>query len=105
MWVCELFHVYLYGLDFELFTNHKPPETINSPKSKPSARIERWVLRLQPYKFTVRYIHENKNIADFLSRFNQVGADAVSSEQRIAEEYVRFVAATATPKALSTREV
>ena len=56
VWACERFHVYLYGIQFELLTDHKPLEVIYSSKSKPSARIERWVLRLQPYHFTVKHV-------------------------------------------------
>ena len=52
---CERFHMYLYGRRFELITDHKPLECIYSARSKPSARIERWVLRLQPYEFNVIY--------------------------------------------------
>ena len=51
VWACEKFHAYIYGLDFELVTDHKQLEAIFSPKSKPPACIERWVLRLQPYQF------------------------------------------------------
>ena len=105
VWACERFHVYLYGIDFELCTDHKPLEIIYSPKSKPCARIERWVLRLQPYRFTVRHIPGKRNVADVLSRLTQIEPNAIPSEQKIAEEYVRFVALTATPKALTTREV
>ena len=49
VWACERFHVYLYGKHFELETDHKPLEVIYSSKSHSSARIKRWVLRLQPY--------------------------------------------------------
>lgn len=48
VWACERFNLYLIGRPFDLVTDHKPLETIYSPRSKPSARIERWVLRLQP---------------------------------------------------------
>ena len=41
VWACERFHVYLYGVDFELWTDHKPLEFIYSVCSRPSARIER----------------------------------------------------------------
>ena len=53
VWACEKFHPYIYGQCFELLTDHKPLEAIYGPKSKPCARIERWVLRLQPYEFKV----------------------------------------------------
>ena len=48
VWACERFHVYLYGIEFELYTDHKSLETIYLSRSKPCARIERWILRLQP---------------------------------------------------------
>ena len=41
VWSCERFHLYLYGADFDLLTDHKALEFIFSPRSKPSARIER----------------------------------------------------------------
>ena len=47
VWASERFHVYLYGIEFELYTDHRPLETIYSSRSKPCARIERWILRLQ----------------------------------------------------------
>ena len=40
VWPCEKFHVYLYGIEFELWTDHKPLEFIYSTPSRPSARIE-----------------------------------------------------------------
>ena len=45
VWACERFHVYLYGIEFELYTDHKPLETIYSSRPRPCARIERWILR------------------------------------------------------------
>ena len=52
VWACERFHLYLYGLpQFDLVTDHEALKVIYSRKSKPSARIERWVLRLQPYNY------------------------------------------------------
>ena len=37
--------------EFDLVTDHQTLKTIYGPRSKPSARIERWVLRLQPYNY------------------------------------------------------
>ena len=57
VWACERFHLYLYGLpQFDLVTDHEALKVIYSRKSKPSARIERWVLRLQPYNYQVCYV-------------------------------------------------
>ena len=55
VWGCEKFHLYLYGTEFDLYTDHKPLEIIYSPRGKPPARIERWALRLQPYRFKIIY--------------------------------------------------
>jgi hypothetical protein len=41
VWACEKLHIYLYGKEFELITDHKPLEVIFGPCSKPSATIER----------------------------------------------------------------
>ena len=48
VWACERFHAYLFCIEFELVTEHKPLEVIYSQRSKPCARIERWVRRFQP---------------------------------------------------------
>ena len=104
VWVCERFHPYLYGVKFELLTDHKPLEFIYSPRSKPSARIERWVLRLQPYQYSVRYIKGDSNIADSLSRLiPKIGKPCEKHD--IGQDYIRFVASEATPRAMTTREI
>ena len=55
-WGNEHFHLFLLGTEFDVYTDHKALEAIfNNPKSKPPARIERWMLRLQPYNFRVIY--------------------------------------------------
>ena len=51
----ERFHVYLYGMSFTVYSDHKPLQNIFTPGHKPPARIERWLLRLQSYKFTVKF--------------------------------------------------
>ena len=90
MWACERFHANLYGAEFELMTDYKPLECTFSPKSKTCARIERWLLRLQPYKFSIKYIPGPKNIADSLSRLLHPTSN--SKEKNQTDEYVTWVA-------------
>lgn len=89
IWVCERFPMYLYGIDFELLTDHKPLEYIYSAKSKPSARIRRWVLCLQPYRFKVVYIKGKDNIADPLSRLTQMNERRVVKTD--TEDFVKLI--------------
>ena len=102
VWGCERFHLYLYGVEFTLLTDHKPLEVFYSTNSRNSARIERWVLRLQPYRFKVQYVPGKQNIADPLSRLGKARAVRMNDD---AEEFIRFVAETSTPAAMSVQEV
>eukprot|EP00794_Sanderia_malayensis_P004282 gene4282-4850_t len=70
-------------------------------KSNPCARVNRWVLRLQPYDFVVKHIPGKTNIADVLSRLTS----DVQSSNDSAEDYVHYIAKSATPRAMSTREI
>ena len=86
VWACERFNMYPSGRNFELETDHKPLDRIYSRTSKPCARIERWLLRLQGYDFKVVYQPGKTNIGDALSRLNSVkqldrGESTISSEQ------------------------
>lgn len=65
VWAVERFFYYLAGLEFELVTDHKPLETIFKPAAKAPARIERWLLRMQPFKFKV--IYKSGNFTDSFS--------------------------------------
>ena len=95
--------MFLYGQLFTLFTDHKPLEIMyGSPQSKPSARIERLVLRLQPYSFTVQYKPGKENAADYLSRYPSCSQ---TNKEKHTEQYINFVTINAVPKAMSLSEI
>ena len=50
-------------------------------RSKPSARIERLVLRLEPYRFTVQCKPGTDNPADYLSRYPT--SESISRQKKI----------------------
>ena len=103
MWACERFNLYLLGLPtFDLVTDHEALKVIYSRGSKPSARIERWVLRLQPYNYKVCCVKSQDNIADALSRLTKIPA---SEKYRYDDEHVRMVALSAVPIALKIQEI
>ncbi|KAK7102592.1 hypothetical protein V1264_020788 [Littorina saxatilis] len=105
VWACEKFHPYIYGLSFDLLTDHKPLQIIYGPRSKPSARIERWVLRLQAYTYNVIYIPGKENVADSLSRLLQSSTTSPSVLAEEAEAHVHFIASSATPNAVTAEEI
>jgi hypothetical protein len=69
VWACERLRLYLIGKEFELIVDNKAIELIyNNPNSKPSARLERWGLRLLPFHFKIKHQPGVTNIADYFSR-------------------------------------
>ena len=102
VWACERFSLYVFGSSFELETDHKPLEHIYSKKSRPSARIERWVLRLQGYDYKVVYKPGRCNIADALSR---LGIEKSIDKSGDKYDFARMVVTDTMPNALSPNEV
>ena len=74
VWASVHFDLYLYEAEYTVVTDHKPLEgLLNNPQSKPTARLQRLCVRLQPYKMKVTYRPGWKNQADYLSRLPQKG--------------------------------
>ena len=106
MWGCEKYHLYLYGKSFSVVTDHKPLVKIfNDPAHQPPPRIERWILKLQPYEFTVEYRPGEDNPADYLSRHPDSTTKQSRREEKVVEEYINYVFTNAVPKALTQEEI
>ena len=106
VWSSEHFHLYLYGARFDVFTDHQPLVAIfSNPMSKASARLERWSLRLQPYDVTIRYQPGTENPADYLSRYPLRDVSPNTRQEKVAEEFVNFLAETSTPKAINLTDL
>ena len=68
VWGIQKFEPYLYGREFVLQTDHQSLSYLQKSKLT-NARIMRWALALQPYRFRVDSIKSSQNVgADFLSR-------------------------------------
>jgi len=101
VWAVEQFNLYLFGMQFELESDHKPLECIYGHKSKPSTRIERWVLRLQGYNFKVVYRPGKTIIANVLSRLNL----KVNRDYGEKHDYVAALVGSNTIPALRSDEM
>lgn len=102
VWAVEHFHIFLYGKRFELITDHKPLEVIFGPKSKPCARIERWVMRLQSYDYKIVYQPGKTNIADSLSRLSK---NAEKSRIKLEDNHICQIVEFVRPRAVSLKEI
>ena len=67
----QRFKYYLLGKQFFLEVDHRPLIYLNKLKNS-NARLMRWALALQPYRFTLIHIPGQSNVgADFLSRIEE----------------------------------
>ena len=104
VYAIEHFHLYLYGHEFTLITDNKPLELIyQNPKSRTSARLERWCLRLQDYTFHVKYRPGSTNPSDYLSRHPVTKCN--NNQPSLSDDHVRFVAQNAVPIAMDIQTI
>lgn len=99
VWAIEHFNMFLYGKVFDLVTDHNPLEAIFGPKS--CARIERWVLRLQSYKFNIKYSPGKNNIADPLSMLCKLS----TNPPQVGVDYVQNVIEQVRPTAIPLQDI
>ncbi len=68
IWAVRKFQTFLFGKEFVIETDHQPLACIKKSKVV-NARIMRWALSLQPYRYRLEVIKGSKNIgADYMSR-------------------------------------
>ena len=92
VWAVERFQVYLIGRPFDLVTDCKALHFLFAPRSRPCARIERWVLRIQAFEYNVIHIAGEKNAADALSRLATLESRPFDTSE---EMIIREVASSA----------
>ena len=67
-WALQKFHIYLYGRDFTLRTDHKPLLYLGQ-SDKLNPRLKRWAIYIGLYRFTAEHVRGVDNcLPDFLSR-------------------------------------
>ena len=97
------FSVYLYGMQFTVYSDHKALERIFTSAHQAPPRIQNFVLKLQPYNFTVKYLKGSENISDTLSRTPISETDNETCD--ITEKYVNYVMETSLPIAITLEEM
>lgn len=93
----QKFHNYLYGVEFDVHVDHKPLESLNNCNKKPNARIERWLMTLQSYRFKISHTPGRDNIADCFSRLLAPTSEATTEN----DQYINFVTTNAVPHTMS----
>ena len=74
---CLMFHHYLYDISFICISDHKPLENIHLKHlSDAPPRLQRLLLKLQPYDITIKYLPGHK-VADALRRVSRSGKTVI----------------------------
>lgn len=102
VWAVERFEMYVRGIQFDLITDHKPLQFLFGSRSKPCARVERWVLRLQSFDYNIKYQPGKTNIADPLSRLCVLDKGEFDIG---TEDHIRAIVVTDVPISLKVEEI
>jgi len=88
IWACERFRAYLFGVEFDLITDHKPLTYLSSLNLS-SSRLIRWKMRLQEYSFKIEHKAGKEHInADVLSRMHEQVIASVEVGELIDNKYI-----------------
>lgn len=104
VWAVERFQYFLLGCEFTLLTDHKPLLFMFDPRAKPCARIDRWILRLQAFRFKLQHKPGKKNWADALSRTAATDLNPVAFDED-AEHFVMSIIDENAVKAVTLSEI
>ena len=105
-WAFERLKSYVTGGKFKIVTDHEPLVAIfNKPSSKPPPRIEKWVLFLQSYDFTVEYRPGKDNPSDYPSRHPLEHSDEEMTSSQTTEAQVRFIMNSSISDAVSVEDI
>ena len=86
----KIWHHYLYGEQFEVFSDHKSLRYIFTQRDL-NMRQRRWMAYLEDYDFTLHYHHGKANVVAALSRKSQgVLASIASQEWQMLETVGQF---------------
>ena len=106
-WGCEKVFLYIYGTEYEICTDHYPLVTVLGPHSKsPSARIERWMLYMQQFKYSIRHVPGRENAEDAFDALSRLPVSSASDAAvEKTEEYAHTIVAEGIPAALPPCQV
>ena len=54
-WATQKFHYYLYDREFPIMKDYEFLKKLLSSRVNPTPRLQRWLLKRQPYKYTIQY--------------------------------------------------
>ena len=107
LWAIQRFSVYLFGMNFVVYTDHKPLERIFTSSHDAPARIQKWILKLQPYTFYVKYIKGGCfNPSDILSRATTREYNEFDNKlSGRTEQYITGLTESTLPVAITLQEI
>ena len=103
LFAIQRFNVYIYGMQFTVYSDHKALERIFTSVHQAPTRIQNFVLKLQQYTFTVKYLKGSENISDILSRTPVDCEDNTTCD--LTEHYVNSIVHSNLPIALTLDEL